>query len=128
MQRNHYRRLLRAGKLKEPQPYLEPRSPRLKASAHNGGASISVAMQALGLDGVGVIGDGGEVGEPGASGGAATSEGGASGDAVRVRVVVGDDEEVKVKPAPGTLYADLGDFEPVNLLSFAYQIASGMVS
>ena len=43
---------------------------------------------------------------------------------------VGEEEEVKVKvkPAPGSLYADLGDFEPVNLLSFAYQIASGMVS
>jgi hypothetical protein len=39
-----------------------------------------------------------------------------------------EEEEVKVKPAPGSLYADLGDFEPVNLLSFAYQIASGMVS
>ena len=46
----------------------------------------------------------------------------------RMETRVDDEEEVKVKPAPGTLYADLGDFEPVNLLSFAYQIASGMVS
>ena len=27
-----------------------------------------------------------------------------------------------------SLYADLGDIEAVNLLSFAYKIASGMVS
>ena len=33
-----------------------------------------------------------------------------------------------VFPAPGSLYADLGEVEPVNLISFAYQIASGMVS
>ena len=32
-----------------------------------------------------------------------------------------------LKPPPGSTYADLGDVEPVNLLSFAYQIASGMV-
>ena len=34
----------------------------------------------------------------------------------------------KVVPLPGTLYAELGGVEPVNLLSFAYQIAYGMVS
>lgn len=121
MQRNHYRRLLRAGKLQEPQPYLEPRSPRSKVSSHGGELFDSVEMQALGLEGVEVTGEGGE---PGASGGAASGEGGASGECVTVRL---DEEEVKVKPAPGTLYADLGEFEPVNLLSFAYQIASGMV-
>ena len=89
----------------------------------------SVTMQALGLEGVGVTGDSSEAREPGASGGAASSEGGASGEGVMVRLTVREDEEeVKVKPAPGTLYADLGEFEPVNLLSFAYQIASGMVS
>jgi len=32
-----------------------------------------------------------------------------------------------VVPTPGSLYAELGGVEPVNLLSFAYQIASGMV-
>ena len=85
-----------------------------------GGASVSIAMQALGLEQADVIG-----------GGPASCEGGASGGGVRV-VVSGEagenEEEVKVKPAPGTLYHDLGEFEPVNLLSFAYQIASGMVS
>lgn len=145
MQKNHYRRLLRAGKLsKEPQPYLEPRSPRLKVpsqasvSAHTGGASLlSVGMQALGLERVDVV-TAGAGSEPGASSTpTATSEGGASGSGgggngsgggVRVVVLDEDNEEVKVKPAPGTLYHDLGEFEPVNLLSFAYQIASGMVS
>ncbi len=33
-----------------------------------------------------------------------------------------------VTPPPGSIYERLGDVEPVNLLSFAYQIASGMVS
>ena len=126
MQRNHYRKLLRAGKLQEPQPYLEPRSPRSKVSSHSVGMFGSVAMQALGLDSVEVTGDGSEGGEPSASGGTTSGEGGASGEGVTV--VRLDEEEVKVKPAPGTLYADLGEFEPVNLLSFAYQIASGMVS
>ena len=32
-----------------------------------------------------------------------------------------------VTPAPDSPYADLGEVEPVNLISFAYQIASGMV-
>jgi len=32
-----------------------------------------------------------------------------------------------VLPAPSSLYADLGEVQPVNLISFAYQIASGMV-
>lgn len=29
---------------------------------------------------------------------------------------------------PGSIYADLGGVEPVNLISFAYQIASGLVN
>ena len=33
-----------------------------------------------------------------------------------------------VVPDPTSPYADLGEVEPVNLISFAYQIASGMVS
>lgn len=32
-----------------------------------------------------------------------------------------------VVPMPGSQYAELGGVEPVNLISFAYQIASGMV-
>ena len=32
-----------------------------------------------------------------------------------------------VTPPPDSPYADLGEVEPVNLISFAYQIASGMV-
>ena len=32
-----------------------------------------------------------------------------------------------VIPVPGSQYAELGGVEPVNLISFAYQIASGMV-
>ena len=98
-----------------------------------------------------VVGESSEAGEE--SGAARASSSCEGGEAVRVVVVTeeenssrgaeleserdheqrmgtraDDEEEVKVKPAPGTLYADLGDFEPVNLLSFAYQIASGMVS
>ena len=34
----------------------------------------------------------------------------------------------KVMPVPGSIYADLGGVEPVNLISFAYQIASGLVN
>ena len=30
-------------------------------------------------------------------------------------------------PAPDSPYAELGEVEPVNLISFAYQIAHGMV-
>lgn len=37
-------------------------------------------------------------------------------------------EEQVVIPDPSSAYADLGEVEPVNLISFAYQIASGMVS
>ena len=128
MQKLHYKRLLRAG---EPQPYLEPRSPRLKLSSH-GLIHSSVAMRALGLDGIAdqalASSVNGEGGESGATGGAASCEG---GDGVREEegaAEEGAEDKVKVKPAPGTLYADLGEFEPVNLLSFAYQIASGMVS
>ena len=33
-----------------------------------------------------------------------------------------------VIPDPTSPYADLGEVDPVNLISFAYQIASGMVS
>ena len=33
-----------------------------------------------------------------------------------------------VIPDPNSPYADLGEVEPVNLICFAYQIASGMVS
>ena len=32
-----------------------------------------------------------------------------------------------VTPPPDSLYADLGEVEPVNLISFAYQIAPGMI-
>ena len=32
-----------------------------------------------------------------------------------------------ITPEFDSPYADLGDIEPLNLLSFAYQIASGMV-
>jgi len=32
-----------------------------------------------------------------------------------------------VVPAPDSPYAELGEVEPVNLISFAYQIAHGMV-
>lgn len=38
--------------------------------------------------------------------------------------IVGD----KVIPVPGSPYAELGGVEPINLMSFAYQIASGMVN
>ncbi len=48
--------------------------------------------------------------------------------AVQVKPEFGKDiSGDKVIPTPGTLYAELGGVEPVNLLSFAYQIASGMV-
>ena len=33
-----------------------------------------------------------------------------------------------IMPSPDSPYAPLGGVEPVNLISFAYQIASGMVS
>ena len=33
----------------------------------------------------------------------------------------------QVLPKPGSRYAELGGVEPINLISFAYQIASGMV-
>ena len=36
--------------------------------------------------------------------------------------------EMCVVPSPDSPYADLGGVDPVNLISFAYQIASGMVS
>ncbi len=35
--------------------------------------------------------------------------------------------DLRVLPGPDSLYAALGEVEPVNLISFAYQIASGMV-
>ena len=122
---------MRAGKVQEPQPYLEPKSPRLEASSEGtkpaGEAAVSVTMQALGLESVN--GAGGEgVGEANDAGeGGASGEDGATGEGVKIVEEKAEEEEVKVKPAPGTLYADLGEFEPVNLLSFAYQIASGMV-
>ena len=34
----------------------------------------------------------------------------------------------QVVPKPGSRYADLGGVEPISLISFAYQIATGMVS
>ena len=34
----------------------------------------------------------------------------------------------RVMPMPGSIYADLGRVEPVTLISFAYQIASGLVN
>ena len=36
-------------------------------------------------------------------------------------------EGMSVVPSPDSPYADLGGVDPVNLISFAYQIASGMV-
>ena len=173
---------MRSSKLHEPQPYLEPNSPRSKLAASGlippgEASSLSVATQAMGLETSDQEGekhtpDEGENGcstesNPGEAGageqsGAASSSSTTTceaGESVRVVVTeadqeelargtggaelerdqeqcaetemgmrVGEEEEVKVKPAPGSLYADLGDFEPVNLLSFAYQIASGMVS
>lgn len=212
MQRNHYRRLMRSSKLHEPQPYLEPNSPRSKMAARGlippgEASSISVvtvvATAQAATDPLEVSADHGDQAEqkhasdegengcsdesnpsgdheevPGTeeqSGAASSSSTSAksleAGEQPDVRVVVteaadhhndqeqsdggakseseskekeqngtetletaggggvGEEEEVKVKvkPAPGSLYADLGDFEPVNLLSFAYQIASGMV-
>ena len=44
-----------------------------------------------------------------------------------VRDTIIEDADLVLKPPPGSTYADLGDVEPVNLLSFAYQVASGMV-
>ena len=169
---------MRSSKIHEPQPYLEPNSPRSTASGvvpPSEASSLSVATQAMGLEGLDQeeqkhtpdVGksDMSTESEPreagaGEEGGAASSTSATtceSGEEVRVIVTeadheeqrdsgvaeseqdqeqhgtgmgtrVGEEEEVKVKPAPGSLYADLGDFEPVNLLSFAYQIASGMVS
>ena len=39
-----------------------------------------------------------------------------------------EDNTTSVVPSPDSPYADLGGVDPVNLISFAYQIASGMVS
>lgn len=39
-----------------------------------------------------------------------------------------DQPDQPVQPEPDSIYAELGELEPVNLISFAYQIASGMVS
>lgn len=175
---------MRSSKLHEPQPYLEPNSPRSKMATRGlippgEASSLSVATQAMGLETSDQEGqkhtpDEGENGRSAESNpaageaGAGEQSGAASssstttckaGESVKVIVTeadheelaratdgaeseqdqeqhagtemgtrVGEEEEVKVKPAPGSLYADLGDFEPVNLLSFAYQIASGMVS
>ena len=52
-------------------------------------------------------------------------EGGATGEG---GVAPGEQEHGAVKPGPKSPYASLGEVEPVNLTSFAYQIASGMVS
>lgn len=38
------------------------------------------------------------------------------------------DGETGVVPSPDSPYAALGEVDPVNLISFAYQIATGMVS
>lgn len=173
---------MRSSKIHEPQPYLEPNSPRSKLATRgvippSEASSLSVATQAMGLEGLAQeqqkhapdegkseLSAESEPDEAGAgeqSGAASsspvtTSEGARDEGSVKVIVTeadheehrdsgvgseqdqeqhgtgmgtrVGEEEEVKVKPAPGSLYADLGDFEPVNLLSFAYQIASGMVS
>lgn len=173
---------MRSSKLHEPQPYLEPNSPRSKMAARGlippgEASSLSVATQAMGLEtsdqegqkhtpdeeenGRNTESNPGEAGAGEQSGAASSSSTTTceAGESVRVIVTeaddeelargtggaeseqdqeqragtemgtrVGEEEEVKVKPAPGSLYADLGDFEPVNLLSFAYQIASGMVS
>ena len=187
---------MRSSKLHEPQPYLEPNSPRSKMAARGlidpsgEPSSLSAAAQEVMVVGEdkdkedqkhapdeGENGSSGAEGSPGDHEAAAPGAGEQSGAASsstsataheapseNVRVIVtepaqeeglhvgtgtsdgaaeserdqeqrgtemhGEEEEVKVKvkPAPGSLYADLGDFEPVNLLSFAYQIASGMVS
>lgn len=42
--------------------------------------------------------------------------------------VPSDEPDQLVVPHPDSPYASLGEVEPVNLISFAYQIASGMVS
>ena len=39
----------------------------------------------------------------------------------------GMEGEARVVPSPDSPYAALGEVEPVSLISFAYQIASGMV-
>ena len=193
---------MRSSKLHEPQPYLEPNSPRSKMAARGlippgeaSSVSVVVATQPTtdplevsadqveqkpasdeGENGCGAESNpSGDHEAPGAmpeqSGAASSTSSSAkareAGEQPDIRVVVteaadhhddqeqsnggakleseqdqeqngtetqetaggiGEEEEVKVKPAPGSLYADLGDFEPVNLLSFAYQIASGMVS
>ena len=179
---------MRSSKLHEPQPYLEPNSPRSKMVARGILASgeesstLSIAIQAMGLDipedqqehklamssekrtnsDSGVEGDGGDgesIEQTEAVSSSTPCEGSEGVRLVvteeveeqrgpteslqrlepdqlacvtlrvppKMRVCADDSEEVKVKPTPGSLYADLGDFEPVNLLSFAYQIASGMV-
>lgn len=41
--------------------------------------------------------------------------------------VAGGEEVGTLVPSPDSPYAALGEVEPVNLISFAYQIASGMV-
>lgn len=38
-----------------------------------------------------------------------------------------EEEDMRVVPSPDSPYAALGEVEPVSLISFAYQIATGMV-
>ena len=41
--------------------------------------------------------------------------------------VVEEEVDMRVVPSPDSPYAALGEVEPVSLISFAYQIATGMV-
>ena len=86
--------------LKEPEPYLVPQTKKpAKAAAAAAAAAVMLAEQEEGLEG---------------------AVGAGWGDA--------EDIMTSVVPSPDSPYADLGGVDPVNLISFAYQIASGMVS
>lgn len=99
MHRNRQKKLAKIAGLREPEPYLEPRKQKDTEPA----AAHSVRPEEL----EGAVGGGEEVG-----GEVEEAEGG----------------EMSIVPMPDSPYADLGGVEPVNLISFAYQIASGMVS
>ena len=100
MQKNRQRKLARIAGLREPEPYLEPRKQKQHTEA---AAAAAAALSARDF----VAGEASQEGAVGAN---------------------GEEMSNMVVPGPDSPYADLGGVEPESLISFAYQIATGMVS